>query len=131
MANHLLLIVREIPLRSPTKNILKSLADFANNDTLCTIPGYKTLQKDTGYCRQTVIKHVKELVALGFINKNERWINGRKSSNSYTWNIIVLLNAIPDTEKRGKLAQQYSMHVERLNGKVIKLDPGVSSFRPP
>ena len=131
MANILLLIVREIPLSSPTKTILKSLADFANNDTLYTNPGYKTLQKDTGYCRQTVIKHLKRLIDLGFINKHERWVNGHRASNSYTWNILDLLQAIQDKERREKLAKQYTMDRERLKGKVIKLDPGISFRRPP
>ena len=72
MSNILLLIIREVPLKGPTKAILKSLADFANNKTLLTIPSYKTLAKDVGCSRRTAITCIKKLVDLNLITKEKR-----------------------------------------------------------
>ena len=123
MANILLLIVREIPLKGPTKAILKSLADFANNNTHLTIPSYKTLAKDIGCSRGTAINCVKRLVDLQFISKEFREINDRQSSNSYSFNVPKLLHVIACPKKRIELGKKFLADRERVKGKVIKLNP--------
>ena len=89
MSNILLLIIREVPLKGPTKAILKSLADFANNKTHLTIPSYKTLAKDVGCSRRTAITCIKKLVDLNLITKEKRKVNDRQTSNYYYFNIYL------------------------------------------
>ena len=113
MANILLLVVREIPLKGQTKAILKSLADFANNKTHLTIPSYKTLANDTGCSRRTAITCVKKLVELKLISKERREVNDRQTSNYYYFNVVKLLQLIPDQEKRIFLSERYTLDREK------------------
>ena len=131
MSNILLLIVREVPLKGQSKAILKSLADFANNDTHLTIPSYKTLAKDIGCSRRTAINCIKSLVDLELIRKDYREINDRQTSNSYSFNVPKLIAAIPDQEKRMILAERFAVDRESIRGKVIKLHPRTYRTAPP
>ena len=123
MANILLLIVREIPIKGPTKAILKSLADFANNKTHLTIPSYKTLANDVGCSRRTAIVCIKKLVDLNLISKKRREVNDRQTTNYYYFNIVKLIQYIPDQEKRIILSQRYTLDRELAEGRVFKLHP--------
>ena len=123
MSNTLLLIIREVPLKGPTKSILKSLADFANNKTLLTIPSYKTLAKDVGCSRRTAITCIKKLVDLNLISKEKREVNDRQTSNYYYFNIVKLIQYIPDQQKRMILSERYTLDRELGKGRVIKLHP--------
>jgi len=123
MSNILLLIVRELPLKGQSKAILKSLADFANNDTLLTIPSYKTIAKDIGCSRVTAINCIKKLVELKLIKKDYRQINDRQTSNSYIFNVPNLLGLVVCPKKRIELGEKFLADRERVKGKVIKLNP--------
>ena len=123
MANILLLVVREIPLKGPTKAILKSLADFANNKTHLTIPSYKTIANDVGCSRRTAIVCIKKLVDLNLISKKRRKVNDRQTTNYYYFNIVKLIQYIPDQEKRIILSQRYTLDRELAEGRVFKLHP--------
>ena len=123
MSNILLLIVRELPLKGQSKAILKSLADFANNDTLLTIPSYKTIAKDIGCSRVTAINCIKKLVDLKLIKKDYRKINDRQTSNSYIFNVPKLLGLVVCPKKRIELGEKFLADRERIKGKVIKLNP--------
>jgi len=55
-------------------------------------PAYQTIADITGLDRKTVIKYTDKLVSLGLITKQERFIDGRQTSNQYNFRVLPPLN---------------------------------------
>ena len=71
-------------LSSRAINVYRYLNDRANKDGTC-YPAIKTIAKDLKISVNTVKRAVNDLVAHGYITKNQRWReNGGRSSLLFT-----------------------------------------------
>ena len=71
------------------------LKKHENRHTGRCYPSYATVAEITGLDRTTVIKYTTLLVTLGLINKQAQFIDGRQTSNRYSF------RDLPDTKKGG------------------------------
>ena len=122
MSNILLLIIREVPLKGPTKAILKSLADFANNKTLLTIPSYKTLAKDVSINENIDLKFVCDLEKKIIKNSEYNYQTFlAKDLNEKGLDSFKILSKKPETLLIKGLSSFLSVS-SKLNVKVVNKD---------
>jgi len=82
------------------------LKKHENRHTGRCYPSYQTVADITGLNRTTVIKYTDLLVKLGFINKQAAFIDGRQTSNRYSF------RDLPERDKRGRMKQPLQDRVE-------------------
>jgi hypothetical protein len=78
--------------------VYATLKKHENRHTGRCYPSYQTVADITGLDRTTVIKYTTLLVTLGLINKQAQFIDGRQTSNRYSF------RDLPDTKKGGGTA---------------------------
>ena len=78
-------LARKAPLRGIPKNVLRSLADFANSAGTC-FPSIGTLARESGWSERAVKRALRELEAGGWVRTKEGKQKGtvRQGSNVYT-----------------------------------------------
>ena len=87
-----------IPLTDNVQLTYKALAQFADfsRKTFSCYPKYETLAAEAGFDRSTVIKHVKQLVAIGVLRKADNYYicpktgQRRQTSNTYIFQMDVI-----------------------------------------
>lgn len=87
-----------IPLTDNIQLTYKALAKYANfsNKSFSCYPKYQTLADQVGFDRTTVIKHVKQLVAIGVLRKADNYYicprtgQRRQTSNTYEFQLDVI-----------------------------------------
>ena len=85
------------------------LKKHENRHTGRCYPSYATVAEITGLDRTTVIKYTTILVTLGLINKQAHFIDGRQTSNRYSF------RDLPDTKKGGGIVPPPQDRVEQAN----------------
>ena len=85
------------------------LKKHENRHTGRCYPSYNTIAEITGLDRTTVIKYTTILVTLGLINKQAHFIDGRQTSNRYSF------RDLPDTKKGGGIVPPPQDRVEQAN----------------
>jgi hypothetical protein len=65
--------------------VYATLKKHENRHTGRCYPSYNTVAEITGLDRKTVIKYTNLLVILGFITKQAQFIDGRQTSNQYSF----------------------------------------------
>jgi len=75
--------------------VYAALKKFENRHTGLCYPSYNTVAEITGLDRKTVIKYTTLLVRLGLITKQPHFIDGRQTSNRYSF------CALPASNKGG------------------------------
>lgn len=83
-------IAEKFGLNNVTEGVYRAIRTFKNNKTHTAFPELETIAKVSGYCKNTVIKHIKILEDKGIIIKQRRKIRNSKgvlrdTSNLYTF----------------------------------------------
>lgn len=77
--------------------VYTALAQYANTDRECW-PSVATLADDLGVSGDTVTRHIKALVALGAVQKTNRWAATGQTSNLYVLPMSPDAAALPSSE---------------------------------
>lgn len=85
-------IGKKAGLCAAKKNILLAMANYASED-YTLFPSYETLSDDTFCSRPTVIKHVREMVEMGLLEKRARVCDAGNKTNIYTIKIVSWLKS--------------------------------------
>jgi helix-turn-helix protein len=85
------------------------LKKHENRHTGRCYPSYQTVADITGLNRTTVIKYTTLLITLGLINKQAHFIDGRQTSNRYSF------RDLPAGNKGGRTVPPPQDRVERSN----------------
>ena len=108
----------EISLPSPTKLILLSLANYANDQDQAW-PSYETLANSCGMDRRTIMRHCKKLEQYGYISIVKRRINkDQNASNIYQLNIervVTESHQGSDRESQGSVRESPKPNKEPNN----------------
>ena len=72
--------------------VYATLKKHENRHTGRCYPSYNTVAEITGLDRKTVIKYTNLLVMLGFISKQAQFIDGRQTSNQYSFRALPARN---------------------------------------
>ncbi len=97
-------------LSSKARLVLNCLAMHCRKDNTSCFPSIKTIGKETGISRSTVIRAIKELVQLNIVEKVARFSenkNGGQTSNMY------FLNLNFNQEKKEKVAEESAVEKEK------------------
>jgi len=86
--------------------VYATLKKHENRHTGRCYPSYQTVAEITGLDRKTVIKYTNLLVILGFITKQTQFIDGRQTSNCYSFRDLPVGNKgggiVPPSQDRGE-----------------------------
>ena len=94
--------VSYLPLTDNEKSTASTLFGYFNAGSGKCFPSYQTLADATGFCRMTVIRHMKKLIEIGIVKRNKQFYICKK------------------TNQRRQRSNDYYPNAERIRGLVTK-----------
>jgi uncharacterized phage protein (TIGR02220 family) len=83
-----------LPIKRNLKYVLLALSDYADENGTC-FPSIEKLANKCSTTSVSIIKTIKELSKYGILEKQSRYSNGKKTSNSYCINYCLTKESLP------------------------------------